>query len=70
MNRMGTDSPSVWWGAAGGIGQPLSLLLKANPLIKQLNLFDVAPTVGIATDLSHINTPATVTGYSGKDPKS
>ena len=56
-------------GAAGGIGQPLSLLLKANPLIKQLNLFDVAPTVGIATDLSHINTPATVTGYSGKDPK-
>lgn len=54
-------------GAAGGIGQPLALLLKANPLIKQLNLFDVAPTNGIAMDLSHINTPATVVGFSGKD---
>lgn len=54
-------------GAAGGIGQPLSLLLKANPVIKNLNLFDVAPTVGIATDISHINTPATVSHFSGKD---
>ena len=54
-------------GAAGGIGQPLALLLKGNPSIANLHLFDVAPTVGIAADVSHINTPARVTGFSGKD---
>lgn len=54
-------------GAAGGIGQPLSLLLQANPLIKQLNLFDVANTIGIATDLTDTDYQATVTGYSGVD---
>lgn len=30
-------------GAAGGIGQPLALLLKMNPLISHLALYDVAP---------------------------
>lgn len=30
-------------GAAGGIGQPLALLLKMNPLITHLSLYDVAP---------------------------
>jgi malate dehydrogenase len=28
-------------GAAGGIGQPLSLLLKLNPMVRQLTLCDV-----------------------------
>ncbi|KAJ3095231.1 malate DEHYDROGENASE, NAD-dependent [Phlyctochytrium planicorne] len=53
--------------AAGGIGQPLSLLLKANPLVTDLALFDIVNTPGVAADLSHINTPAKVAGYKGDD---
>lgn len=35
-------------GAAGGIGQPLALLLKLSPFVTELSLFDVAPfTPGI-----------------------
>ena len=30
-------------GAAGGIGQPLSMLLKISPYVSELSLFDVAP---------------------------
>jgi malate dehydrogenase len=52
-------------GAAGGIGQPLALLLKASPLIGELALYDVANTAGVAADLSHINTAAKVKGYTG-----
>jgi malate/lactate dehydrogenase len=48
-------------GAAGGIGQPLSLLLKMNKCVTELALFDVAPVVkGVAADLSHCNTPVLV----------
>ncbi len=47
-------------GAAGGIGQPLSLLLKENPHVSQLSLFDIVNTPGVAADLSHINTGAKV----------
>lgn len=48
-------------GAAGGIGQPLSLLLKLNPKVTELSLYDVVPLVaGVAADVSHINTPAQV----------
>jgi malate dehydrogenase len=70
-------------GAAGGIGQPLSLILKASPYVSELRVFDVAeikvpaegkepaksvPTVkGIAADLSHINTGAVVTGFGAAD---
>lgn len=49
-------------GASGGIGQPLSLLLKQNPGISHLALYDIAHTPGVAADLSHIDTPAKVTG--------
>jgi len=57
-------------GAAGGIGQPLSLLMKQSPYVSELRLYDVVPvTPGIAVDLSHINTPAKVTGYTGPDMK-
>jgi len=53
-------------GAAGGIGQPLSLLLKQSPLVTELRLYDVAPiTPGVAADLSHIDTPAKVIGFGG-----
>ncbi|MHB8766131.1 MAG: malate dehydrogenase [Deferrisomatales bacterium] len=55
-------------GAAGGIGQPLSLLLKNNlPAGSVLALYDVMPVVvGVGVDLSHIPTAVQVTGY-GKD---
>ncbi|KAJ7938326.1 NAD-malate dehydrogenase [Mycena leptocephala] len=53
---------AVVLGAAGGIGQPLSLLLKTNPHITELGLFDIVNTPGVAIDLSHIDTPAVVTG--------
>lgn len=56
-------------GAAGGIGQALSLLLKNNlPADTQLALYDIAPvTPGVAVDLSHIPSPVTVKGYAGTD---
>lgn len=54
-------------GAAGGIGQPLSLLLKNSPLVSQLSLYDIAHTPGVAADLSHIETRAHVTGHIGPD---
>merc|ERR1712176_855664 len=52
-------------GAAGGIGQTLSLLLKQSTLISELALYDVANTVGVAADLSHIESAAQVKGYVG-----
>lgn len=54
-------------GASGGIGQPLSLLLKASPMISHLALYDVANTAGVAADLSHINSKARVTAHQGMD---
>lgn len=47
-------------GAAGGIGQPLALLLKQSARIATLHLYDVASTAGVKADLSHINTGAKV----------
>jgi malate dehydrogenase len=47
-------------GAAGGIGQPLSLLLKHNKLISHLSLYDIVNTPGVAADISHINTASKV----------
>ena len=55
-------------GAAGGIGAPLSLLLKQNPLVSHLALYDVSPvTPGIGSDLSHMDTPARVSAYTGEE---
>lgn len=54
---------AVVLGAAGGIGQPLSLLFKNSPLVSELALYDVVNSPGVAADLSHIATPAKVTGY-------
>lgn len=52
-------------GAAGGIGQPLSLLLKSSNSIGELSLYDVANTAGVACDLSHISTAVKVKSYTG-----
>ncbi|KAJ6842166.1 malate dehydrogenase, mitochondrial [Iris pallida] len=54
-------------GAAGGIGQPLSLLMKLNPLVTHLSLYDIAGTPGVAADVSHINTPAEVKGFATEE---
>lgn len=54
-------------GAAGGIGQPLSLLLKLSPLVSELALYDVVNSPGVAADLSHISTPGKVTGHLPAD---
>ncbi|KAF8966868.1 L-malate dehydrogenase [Flammula alnicola] len=58
---------AVVLGAAGGIGQPLALLLKANPHVTELGLFDIVNTPGVAADLSHISTPAKVEGFLPPD---
>ena len=49
-------------GAAGGIGQPLSLLLKLCPQVSELSCYDIVGTPGVAADLSHIPSASTVTG--------
>ncbi|NP_001274946.1 malate dehydrogenase, mitochondrial-like [Solanum tuberosum] len=54
-------------GAAGGIGQPLSLLMKLNPLVSRLALYDIAGTPGVAADVSHINTRSEILGYAGEE---
>ncbi|KAK4684440.1 malate dehydrogenase, partial [Tremellales sp. Uapishka_1] len=50
-------------GAAGGIGQPMSLLLKADPLVTGLSLYDIRGAPGVAADISHVNTNSVVKGY-------
>ena len=52
-------------GAAGGIGQPLALLLKMQPYISQLALYDIANVKGVAADLSHCNTAVQVRSKDG-----
>jgi len=51
-------------GASGGIGQPLSMLLRNSGMVSQLKLYDVLNTVGVATDLSHVDMDGSVTGYT------
>ncbi|KAL0722649.1 hypothetical protein Bca4012_037248 [Brassica carinata] len=54
-------------GATGGIGQPLALLMKLNPLVSSLSFYDIANTPGVAADVGHINTRSEVVGYMGDD---
>lgn len=54
-------------GASGGIGQPLSLLLKVNPLVSRLALHDIVHTPGVGADLSHICTGAQVSAHLGPE---
>merc|ERR1712003_605233 len=62
-------------GGAGGIGQPLSMLMAMNPAVKELCVFDLSvamvPPAGVAADLSHLEKKAAVKGYVmevGKSP--
>ncbi|RDX72003.1 Malate dehydrogenase, chloroplastic, partial [Mucuna pruriens] len=52
-------------GAAGGIGQPLALLIKMSPLVSDLHLYDIANVKGVAADISHCNTPSQVRDFTG-----
>jgi malate dehydrogenase len=51
-------------GAGGGIGQPLSLLLKVDPLVSSLSLYDIRGAPGVAADVSHIDSASEVKGYA------
>jgi len=55
-------------GGAGGIGQPMSLLMSMNPAVGELCVQDVTmsmiPAAGVAADLGHIERPSKVTGYA------
>jgi malate dehydrogenase len=42
-------------GAAGGIGQPLSMLMKLSPEVDELSCYDIVGTPGVAADLSHVS---------------
>ena len=69
LSSLGPDTPQVMVrvvlvGACGGIGQPLSLLLKMQPGISELGLFDLFPTKGNAADLSHISSDAKITSHT------
>jgi malate dehydrogenase len=54
-------------GGAGGIGQPLCLLMAMDPNVKELCVFDLnvamVPAAGVAADLSHLEKKAAVKGY-------
>ncbi|MEW5301172.1 MAG: hypothetical protein WDW36_004048 [Sanguina aurantia] len=62
-----TKSKVAILGAAGGIGQPLSLLMKLSPRVSELSLYDVFNTPGVAVDLSHISSGVLVKGYLGPE---
>ena len=54
-------------GGAGGIGQPLCLLMAMDPNVKELCVFDLnvamVPAAGVAADLSHLEKKSAVKGY-------
>ncbi|XP_018804453.1 PREDICTED: malate dehydrogenase, mitochondrial-like [Bactrocera latifrons] len=50
-------------GSSGGIGQPLSLLLKRNKLVSKLSIYDIKKTPGVYADLSHIDTKICIEGF-------
>ena len=43
------------------------MLLKLNPAVTKLALYDIVATPGVAADLSHIETKARVTGFVGAE---
>jgi len=55
-------------GGAGGIGQPMSMLMAMNPLVKELCVQDVTmamvPPAGVAADLGHLEKPSRVKGFA------
>jgi malate dehydrogenase len=41
----------------------MSLLLKTDPLVTGLSLYDIRGAPGVAADISHVNTASDVKGY-------
>jgi len=61
-------------GGAGGIGQPLCMLMAMNENVKELCVYDLdiamVPAQGVATDLSHLEKRVKVSAYTlSKDDK-
>lgn len=50
-------------GGAGGIGQPMSMLLKMDSRVSHVSVFDMVGAPGVAADLGHIDSPAIATGH-------
>jgi len=54
-------------GGAGGIGQPLSLLMSLDPNVGELCVFDLSiamvPPAGVAADLGHLERKSNLKGY-------
>jgi malate dehydrogenase len=57
-------------GGAGGIGQPLSLLMTLDKNVKEVSVYDLniamVPPAGVAADLGHIENKVAVNGYVGE----
>lgn len=55
-------------GGAGGIGQPLSMLMSMNENVAEVSIQDVTmamvPPAGVAADLGHLEFPSKVVGYA------
>jgi len=61
-------------GGAGGIGQPLCMLMAMDPNVAELCVYDLTlamvPAEGVAADISHLNKKVKVKGYAfDKDDK-
>lgn len=56
-------------GGSGGIGQPLSMLMKLSLGcdVSHVSVYDIAHSPGVASDLSHIDTATGVSGHVGPD---
>lgn len=53
-------------GSGGGIGQPLCMLLKYEPLVTCLAMYDISKmSPGVGVDVSHISTKPYVYSFSG-----
>jgi len=57
-------------GGAGGIGQPLSLLMTLDKNVKEVSVYDLniamVPPAGVAADLGHIENKVEVKGFVGE----
>jgi len=57
-------------GGAGGIGQPLSMLMTMDKNVKEVSVYDLSiamvPPGGVAADLSHLEGSVKVKGYAGE----
>ncbi|KAL3267573.1 hypothetical protein HHI36_011691 [Cryptolaemus montrouzieri] len=49
------------------MGEVLALMLKQNPMIQELRLYDDRDTIGIGMDLDDIDTSARIIAFSGED---